>query len=135
MNRAAPISALVFLTGTLVGLGPSTAEMPVPSIAVLQDQLISPVLFRRGFIARGPRGGFVAGRTVHRRGHRGYGGGWRRPGGYWWRPGAAVAAGAAIGFVGAATAAAWAGAAPAPGFCWYYTSPSRQSGFWDPCPR
>ena len=45
----------------------------------------------------------------------------------------AIAAGAAIGFVSAATAAAWAGAAPAPGMCWYYTDPSRTQGFWDYC--
>jgi hypothetical protein len=43
-------------------------------------------------------------------------------------------AGAAIGFVTAATAVAWAGAAPAPGMCWYYTDPSRTQGFWDYCP-
>ena len=36
-------------------------------------------------------------------------------------------------FVTAATAAAWAGAAPAPGMCWYYTDPSRTQGFWDYC--
>jgi hypothetical protein len=29
---------------------------------------------------------------------------------------------------------AWAGAAPAPGMCWYYTDPSRTQGFWDTCP-
>jgi hypothetical protein len=61
-------------------------------------------------------------------------GGWTRPGNYWWRPGGAIAAGAAIGFVTAATAAAWAGAAPAAGYCWYYTDPSRTQGFWDVCP-
>ena len=41
---------------------------------------------------------------------------------------------ARIGFVAAATAAAWAGAPPAPGYCWYYTDPSRTQGFWDVCP-
>jgi hypothetical protein len=41
---------------------------------------------------------------------------------------------AAIGFVAAASAAAWAGAQPAPGYCWYYTDPSRTQGFWDVCP-
>jgi hypothetical protein len=61
-------------------------------------------------------------------------GGWARPGHYWWRPGAAVAAGAALGFVGAATAAAWAGPAPAPGMCWYYTNSARTRGYWDYCP-
>ena len=49
------------------------------------------------------------------------------------RRGGAIAAGAAIGVVTAATAAAWAGAAPAPGMCWYYTDPSRTQGFWDYC--
>jgi hypothetical protein len=45
-----------------------------------------------------------------------------------------IAAEAAIGFVTAASAAAWAGAAPGPGLCWYYTDPSRTQGFWDACP-
>ena len=58
---------------------------------------------------------------------------WARPGRYYWPRGGAIAAGAAIGFVTAATAAAWAGAAPAPGMCWYYTGPSRTEGFWDYC--
>jgi len=48
--------------------------------------------------------------------------------------GGAIAAGAALGFVTAATAVAWAGAAPAPGMCWYYTDASRTQGFWDACP-
>ena len=39
-----------------------------------------------------------------------------------------------LGFVSAATAVAWAGAAPAPGMCWYYTDASRTQGFWDYCP-
>ena len=54
--------------------------------------------------------------------------------GYWWPTGGAVAAGAALGFVSAAAAASWAGAAPGPNLCWYYTDPSRQQGFWDACP-
>lgn len=62
------------------------------------------------------------------------GGTWVRPGGYWWPVGGAVAAGAAIGFVSAATAAAWAGQPPGPTYCWYYTDQSRQQGFWDSCP-
>jgi hypothetical protein len=61
-------------------------------------------------------------------------GAWVRPGRYWWPVGGAIAAGAAIGFVTAATAAAWAGAAPGPGMCWYYTDPSLRQGFWDTCP-
>jgi hypothetical protein len=60
-------------------------------------------------------------------------GAWTRPAHYTWRPGGAIAAGAAIGFVSAATAAAWAGPAPGPNMCWYYTDPSRQQGFWDVC--
>ncbi len=109
-------------------------------------------------IVRGPHGGAYAGRPggVHayrpgyRPGYHGYVGrpgyrpgypgyragyaGWARPGWYHWGPGGAIAAGAAIGFVGAAAAAAWAPAPPAPGLCWYYTDPSQQSGFWDACP-
>jgi len=88
------------------------------------------IAVRRGGAARrttvvGPRGN-VASRTVVRRGAV------VRPGVA--RPGGAIAAGAAIGFVAAATAAAWAGSPPAPGYCWYYTDPSRTQGFWDVCP-
>jgi hypothetical protein len=61
--------------------------------------------------------------------------GWVRPARYFWRPGGAIAAGAAIGFVAAATAVAWAGAPPAPGYCWYYTDPGQTQGFWDVCPQ
>lgn len=114
--------------------------------------------FRRGGAARGPRGGAVVhrgGAAVGPRGraYRGRtavvgprgnvavrgrtvvrgGGAWVRPGWYGWPRGGAIAAGAAIGFVSAATAAAWAGAAPAPGMCWYYTDASRTQGFWDYC--
>jgi hypothetical protein len=62
------------------------------------------------------------------------GGVWARPAWYHWSPGGAVAAGAAIGFVTAASAAAWAGAPPQSGLCWYYTDSSRRQGFWDRCP-
>jgi hypothetical protein len=85
---------------------------------------------RRGTAWRG------GGAVVRRGGAWGYRGGavaWRRPGSYWWPAGGAIAAGAAIGVVTAATAAAWAGTAPAPGYCWYYTDPSRRQGFWDVC--
>ena len=51
-----------------------------------------------------------------------------------WRPGTAVAAGAALGFVAAASAITWAGQPPAAGYCWFYTDPSYRSGFWDVCP-
>ena len=62
-----------------------------------------------------------------------YYGSWYRP--YRWSPGAAIAAGAAIGFLGAAAAGAYYSAPPpAPGLCWYYTNPSRTAGFWDVCP-
>jgi len=113
---------------------------------------------RRGGVAVGPRGGAVAHRggaavgprgaayrgTTAVRGPRGNvavrhttgvtgRGGWARPGWYRWPAGGAIAAGAAIGFVTAATAAAWAGAPPSPGMCWYYTDPSRTQGFWDYC--
>ena len=72
---------------------------------------------------------------VHRPVHPIHRGGvWARPAWYRWSPGRAVAAGAAIGFVTAATAAAWAGAPPQSGLCWYYTDPARRQGFWDQCP-
>ncbi|WP_238178794.1 hypothetical protein [Methylobacterium oxalidis] len=80
---------------------------------------------------RGIAGGFAPRGVVRRNGMVG---GVYRPNGAWWRPGAAVAAGAAIGIVGAATAAAWAGAPPAPGYCWYDTDASRTKGFRDRCP-
>jgi hypothetical protein len=96
------------------------------------------VVRRGGAVVRGPRGGVAAvGRTTVVRppgvrvGVRP--GRWVRPA-FRWPPGGAIAAGAAIGFVAAGTAAAWAGAAPAPGYCWYYTDPSRTQGFWDVCP-
>jgi hypothetical protein len=112
----------------------------------------------RGGAARGPRGGAVVhrgGAAVGPRGGAAYRrtavvgprgnvavrntavvagrSGWARPGWYGWPRGGAIAAGAAIGFVTAATAAAWAGAPPASGMCWYYTDPSRTQGFWDYC--
>ena len=97
---------------------------------IRQDSSITEIAARRGGAVRrttvvGPRGN-VASRTVVRRGAV------VRPGVA--RPGGAIAAGAAIGFVAAATAAAWAGSPPAPGYCWYYTDPSRTQGFWDVCP-
>jgi hypothetical protein len=80
---------------------------------------------RRGAVVG--RGGVVRRGVVVRRGA------WVRPGRFWWPVGGAIAAGAAIGFVGAATAAAWAGPAPGPGMCWYYTDPTQRQGFWDAC--
>ena len=70
-------------------------------------------------------------RGAYRAGHWGN---WARPSRYYWPVGGAVAAGAALGFVSAAAAGSWAGAAPGPNLCWYYTDSSRQQGFWDACP-
>jgi hypothetical protein len=135
---AVPVSPASALTGANSAL----------QYQLKQNNSIVEVAVRRGGAVRrttvvGPRGG-VASRTVVRRGavvrpgvvHPGVvrPGGWVRPAHYSWRPGGAIAAGAAIGFVAAATAAAWAGAPPAPGYCWYYTDPSRTQGFWDVCP-
>lgn len=108
------------------------------------DHIATDIAYRRGGVARrttvvGPRGG-VARRTtvargaaVVRPGWRGGGTRWARPGWYGWPVGGAIAAGAAIGVVSATAAAAWAGAPPAPGMCWYYTDPSKTQGFWDYC--
>jgi hypothetical protein len=75
------------------------------------------------------RGGVYRGAGVYRGGY----GGWARPGWYRWGPGGAIAAGAAVGVLAAGAAAAYAGSAPAPGLCWYYTDPSYRQGFWDAC--
>lgn len=97
---------------------------------------------RRGGAVVGPRGGVAyrgrtvvrgaGGAAVVRRGGVAYRGAWVRPARYWWRPGGAIAAGAALGFVTAATAVAWAGSPPAPGYCGYYTDASRQQDFGTP---
>jgi hypothetical protein len=77
----------------------------------------------RGAVYRGGRNTVVVGGR----------GAWGR--GYRWAPGGAIAAGAAIGFMTAAGAAAYATTrAPAPGLCWYYTDWTQRSGFWDVCP-
>ena len=117
-----PAPAMAASVGNAVWLAPAASERPV----------LTDVQVRRRTVVRRPGGGVVRRSTVVRPGVRP--GRWARPGHYRWRPGAAVAAGAALGFVGAATAAAWAGSAPAPGMCWYYTNSSRRSGFWDYCP-
>lgn len=127
--------------GSAIGVVPTSTSM----LRYDSESVIVPiVVVRRGAAARrttvvGPRGG-VASRTVVRRGavvRPGVvrPGAWVRPTWYRWAPGGAIAAGAALGFVTAATAVAWAGAPPAPGYCWYYTDASRQQGFWDVCPR
>lgn len=87
--------------------------------------------YRGGTAVVGPRGNVAVRRTTAVAGR----GAWARPGWYRWPAGGALAAGAALGFVTAATAVAWAGAAPSPGMCWYYTDPSRTQGFWDYCPQ
>jgi hypothetical protein len=118
--------------------------------AQLSDGLISKVVvYHRGATYRGPRGGVYhrggayagvpyRGGVYHGGAYRGpyrYGayGGWARPGWYRWAPGGAIAAGAAIGVLAAGAAVAYAGAAPGPGLCWYYTDPSYRNGFWDRC--
>ena len=113
-----------------------------------------PVAARRTVAVRGPRGGAARRTTVVRPGVRpvhpiarpgvrpgvrpvhpiARPGRWVRPPYYTWRPGGAIAAGAALGFVAASAAVVYAGAPPAPGYCWYYTDPSRTQGFWDVCP-
>src|SRR6266704_704923 len=141
-------AAIIGLAGLAITALPASALVTGAGNSLLQqlkqDSPIVEVRARGGGVAVrrttvvGPRGG-VASRTVVRRGavvRPGFAGGgvrWARPGRYYWPRGGAIAAGAAIGFVTAATAAAWAGAAPAPGMCWYYTDPSRTQGFWDYC--
>ena len=101
--------------GRVVGGGPGTFNR---NVTVNRN-----VVINRNIVRTGPY-----------RGGRWAGGAWVRPGWYRWRPGGAIIAGAAIGFVAAGAAYAWAGDPPAPGYCWYYTDPSQQDGFWDVCP-
>jgi hypothetical protein len=139
MIALAGLAAMASPASALVGGPDSTLQQHLK-----QNSQITEVVVRRGGVARrttvvGPRGG-VARRTVVRRGavvRPGVArpGRWVRPARYTWRPGGAIAAGAAIGFVTAATAVAWAGAPPVAGYCWYYTDPSRTQGFWDVCPQ
>ncbi len=148
---------------TLSGFSPPQAgalEMQGSNPAAqLNDGLIlKVVMVHRGATAVGPRGGvYHRGGTYHGGAYRGgayrggvyrggvyHGGGvyrgggyryggWARPGWYHWGPGGAIAAGAAIGVLAAGAAAAYAGSAPGPGLCWYYTDPSYRQGFWDAC--
>lgn len=127
----APASALGLLGSAVLALQGKAANSEIIEIRAVA---------RRGGVVVGPRGNAAAyrSRTVVRGpavrpGYRGGGVRWVRPATYGWPRGGAIAAGAAIGMVTAATAAAWAGAAPAPGMCWYYTDPSRTQGFWDYC--
>ncbi len=123
-----PASALS--PGPIVGL---EAQAQTHNSDIVEVRAVA----RRGGVAVGPRGNAAVYRSrtvVGGPGYRGGGVRWARPGWYRWPAGGAIAAGAAIGFVTAASAAAWAGAAPAPGMCWYYTDPSQTQGFWDSCP-
>jgi hypothetical protein len=109
---------------------------PRGGVAVRRAGVVGPrgAVVRRGAFVGPGGGGAVRRAAVVRPGWGGGGVRWVRPAHYRWRPGGAIAAGAAIGFLSAATAAAWAGAAPGPNMCWYYTDPSRTQGFWDVCP-
>jgi hypothetical protein len=124
-----------------------------PSAQLSEGMISKAYIAHRGVTRVGPRGGVYhrggtvggyggyRGGGVYRGGYgyrgggvyRGGYGGWARPGWYRWGPGGAIAAGAAVGVLAAGAAAAYAGAAPAPGLCWYYTDPSYRNGFWDAC--
>ena len=147
LNSIALVAALS-IGGIAASPSPSSALSPMGNAALASqgkaatgDVIEIRAVARRGGVAVGPRGNAVAyrsrtvvrGPAVVRPGYRGGGVRWARPAAYGWPRGGAIAAGAAIGVVTAATAAAWAGAAPAPGMCWYYTDPSRTQGFWDYC--
>ena len=147
------LNSIALVGGIAASPSPSSALSPMGSAALASqgkaatgDVIEIRAVARRGGVAVGPRGNAVAyrsrtvvrgpavrGAAVVRPGYRGGGVRWARPATYGWPRGGAIAAGAAIGVVTAATAAAWAGAAPAPGMCWYYTDPSRTQGFWDYC--
>ena len=141
------VCALAFLTFLVLTPSPASAMVVAPSgllrQQLKQDSPVIEVVVRRGTAVRrttvvGPRGN-AASRTVVRRGavvRPGVvrPGGWVRPARYTWRPGGAIAAGAAIGVVAAASALAYADSPPAPGSCWFYTDPGKTQGFWDVCP-
>jgi hypothetical protein len=131
------ISAIALaLTGSLITVSPASAALAGMGSALqyqLKDasSLVEVVVRRGGGVVRG---GAVARPGVVRAGVVARPGRWVRPARYTWRPGGAIAAGAAIGFVTAATAAAWAGAPPVADYCWYYTDATQTQGFWDVCP-
>jgi hypothetical protein len=123
-RRTATASSVV-LGLVVIVTSPASALVAPPGSSLIQSfkesSSVLDVVMRRGAAVRrttvvGPRGG-TASHTVVRRGsvvRPGYAGGgvrWARPAHYRWPRGGAIAAGAAIGFVTAATAAAWAGAA------------------------
>lgn len=141
------LGALAFVALLALTSSPASSMVVAPSgllrQQLQQDSLVTEIRARAGGSVRrttvaGPRGN-AASRTVVRGGavvRPGVArpGRWVRPANYYWRPGGAIAAGAAIGFVAAASAAAYAGSPPAPGYCWYYTDPGKTRGFWDVCP-
>jgi hypothetical protein len=155
MNNNKKAMVLGLLASALFCLQPSATRAAPAAPAALLQPLEDSVSFVETVARRG-RGGARVNRSVNRNVHRSVNRNvnrnvnrtvnrnvnrnvrvrtaWVRPGSYWWRPGAAVAAGAAIGFVAAATAVAWAGPAPAANYCWYYTDSTRTKGFWDVCP-
>jgi hypothetical protein len=146
-RRVGPLTSIALVAALGLG-GLAVTPTPSPALSPMAGATLASqakaangdvveirAVARRGGVAVGPRGNAVAyrSRTVVRPGYAGGGVRWARPGHYYWPRGGAIAAGAAIGMVTAATAAAWADAAPAPGMCWYYTDPSRTQGFWDYC--
>ena len=144
MKKSASKRLAVFWIGAAMTLDGSAASLAMPLAPVDLGFARNSAIVNVAVAACGPRG-CAAGRRRHpaaahypvRRPVGGAavvrpGGAWVRP--YRWGPGGAIAAGAAIGFVAAATAAAWAPPPPQPGLCWYYTDPSRRQGFWDYCP-
>ena len=117
--------AIVAIAGFAASSHSASALSPGPIIALEKQAQIHNsdivevrAVARRGGVAVGPRGNAAVYRSrtvVGGPGYRGGGVRWARPGWYRWPAGGAIAAGAAIGFVTAASAAAWAGTAPAPG--------------------
>ena len=151
-RRQNVVTVTTIVAGLVAVLEPYSVAVAVPmgatrSAVESQVSLTEDVALRSGFARRGNiniNRNLNANRNVSRNVNRNVNvnvnrsvvrtGAWARPDHYWWRPGGAVVAGAAIGFVTASTAAVWAGAAPRPNMCWYYTDASRQQGFWDACP-
>src|SRR5947208_9272160 len=109
-RHASLLVAASAAAGLLAAAAPAQAA-PLAPTGVLNAQVTDAsdvsevaVVVRRG-VAVGPRGGVYRyrGAAVVRPG-----GGWARPGWYRWGPGGAIAAGAAVGFIAAAGAAAYA---------------------------
>lgn len=94
------LAAVAFASLLVLASAPADAlTFPVQSSPfkdVASENVQQVVVVRRGgYVARGPRGGVVAGRTTVVR--PGYPGRWERPSWYRWGPGGAIAAGAALG--------------------------------------